>query len=122
MDFIDAEHFLDTGTLSFTLHDGDVEDSDEVLPGFLVDYGKNREILRIDIWNAQRKIRDVKTSYRIHRKQEETYIYLSEPVHTKIKEMLTHDDRIRVIADEEGRYLMIRLILEGNDVTRSSSR
>lgn len=111
---IDAEYFADTDTLTFTLDDKVVYDqSDEVVPGFLVDYGVNCEIIRIDIWTSAVKLQEVvqvKSSYKINREHGHICIFLSDQSLEEAKETPTEDDRIKIIVDNDGRYVAIRIL------------
>lgn len=108
---IDAEYFADTDTLSFTLDDKALYDeSDEVVPGFLVDYGVNREIIRVDIWDSRLKLQEVKKSYKINQEHGHSCIFLSNPLLEEAKETPTEDVRIKIIVDNDGRYVAIRIL------------
>lgn len=109
MTSIDTEYFADTDTLSLTFDESTKYDqSDEILPGFLVDYGVNQEIIRFDISNAKLSLQKVLQSYKMCKEDDQISISLSKDM-TDATEKKSEDDRIRVSIDKNGRYLSIHI-------------
>lgn len=79
-----------------------------MIPGLLVDYGADSQIIGIELADTRLRLREVKSRYHIEREQSQLTITLSKNERgNPSKSLLTGDDRIEIMLDADAYWSSI---------------